>query len=493
MKFTEYIWELYKNSDQGKTEVLMFSPDNLRYLSSKFEFDLSIEFENENGTSGLFNPYEELIKELENVTVENISGARNLFKDLIIKIINDDQEKKYNFFFEYLGAFTTALYHKFPEYFLPYYFTSDNYLDFIRICENFEIVLPPNPNRYDQVKRTWYYFEICEIFYRFRIKHKISSDEFPAFLYFFASNCLERQEETELPKPSRIYFLGAGAGGEAEEDNWDFKFLDNSNLESSNTWGAGGLRIKKGDLVLMYCLSPRKYLHSIWKALEDSFVDPFSYYYYGVKVGYPQKIEHISFQELKNNSVFKENSTVRAHMQGLNGRPLKINEYAELLSMLEQKEQPIGDLPKLPVYNREHEEIENERDVEVQLIEPLLKDLGFKEEDWIRQLPIKMGRQTKYYPDYAILVKRTKDKEKAKIILEAKYSISSDKQLEDAFAQVRSYGLRLNSEKLILADRDYVWLYVKINGDFDSTPCLKFHWNELTNSDSLSALKDKLR
>ena len=298
--------------------------------------------------------------------------------------------------------------------------------------------------------------------------------------------------ETELPKPSRIYFLGAGASGGKEEDNWDFQFLDNSNAESTHAWGAGGLNIKKGDLVLMYCLSPRKYLHSIWRALEDSFVDPFSFYYYGVKVGFPQKIPHIGFQDLKNNPVFMDNSTVKANMQGLNGRALIVTEYSELLKMIEQKGQTIDDLPKLPIYDRVHKDIENERDVEQQLIEPLLLDLGFKEKDWIRQLPLKMGRQSKYYPDYAILASTINGKEKAKLILEAKYSISSDKQLEESFSQARSYGLRLQSEKIILADRDFVWVYGKTKGDFEPKPILKFHWNDLTNSDNLHELKEKL-
>ncbi len=257
--------------------------------------------------------------------------------------------------------------------------------------------------------------------------------------------------------------------------------------------GCWRIKNKKGDLVLTYCLSPRKYLHSIWKALEDSFIDPFSYYYYGVKFGFPKKIEHVSFQELKNNHVFKNNPTVRAHMQGLNGRPLTVKEYSELLNIIEEKGQSTNNLPKLPMYDRGLEHIENERDVELQLIEPLLKDLNFKEKDWIRQLPIKMGRQTSYYPDYAILVSKAKGKEKAKIVLEAKYSISSDKQLEEDFNQVRSYGLRLQAEKVVLADRDFIWIFEKSNGDFQLEWSLKFHWNDLTNSDNLYKLNEILR
>lgn len=493
MKFTSYIWELYKRSDKGRLELTMFDKGNIKNLSSKFDFELKEQYEIENGEIEFFFPYKEMIKELENDKVSNFSDARNLYEELVIDIIKKESEKKYNFFFDNIEAFSTALYHRFPEYFFPYYFSNDNYIDFLRVCENFDIGLPFNPIRHNQEKRAWFYFEICEVLYKFRIKHNITADDFPAFLYCFGIDCLEQIEEEELPKPSRIYFLGAGAGFAKEQDNWDFQFLDNANNKSTNTWGAGGLKIKKGDLVLMYCLSPRKYLHSIWRALEDSFIDPFTYYYYGVKVGFPQEIKHIGFRELKTNHIFKDNSTIKAHMQGLNGRALTVIEYTELLELIENKGQSTDKLPKLPVYERNIEHIDNERDVEQQLIEPLLKDLGFKESDWIRQLPIRMGRQTKYYPDYAILVNRTKGKEKSKIVLEAKYSINSDKQLNDAFFQARSYGLRLQSERIVLADRDFVWLYGKTNGDFEQNPILKFHWNDLINAENLYKLKEKMR
>jgi hypothetical protein len=491
MELTEYIWDLYRKSDKAKGELSMFGRSNIDKLSLQFEFDLKVEYKDNKGTLKYYQPYHLMVKDLKGYKITNISEARNLFKEIIIDPIVEEKDEKYNFFFEYIGAFSTALYHCFPDYFLPYYFTKDNYSDFIRLCNNFEIVLPPNPYRHSQEKRAWFYFEICETLHQFRRKHNILSEDFPALLYYFGLKSLPVVEETELPKPSRIYFLGAGAGIE-EENNWDFRFLDNLTVYSSKTWGAGGLKIKKGDLVLMYCLSPRKYLHSIWRAIEDSFIDPFSYYYYGVKVAFPQKIPPISFQELKINSVFRDNSTVKANMQGLNGRSLTVKEYVELLKMIEEKGSAINNLPKLPVYDRVHVNIENERDVEIQLVEPLLLDLGFKEKDWIRQFPLKMGRQLKYYPDYAILANITKGIEKAKIILETKYSISSHRQLEDCFYQARSYGLRMQSEKIILAERDFIWVYQKTKADFEPNPVLKFHWNDLTNSDNLCILKERL-
>jgi hypothetical protein len=492
MKFTKYIWDLYRNSEKGKKELTLFSKNNIENLSLKFDFELIVEFIDENDQIEKYYPYNEAYKELDKEKINNFKDAKELFNRIVIKPIIEEKPKNNNFFFEFIGSFSTALYHRFPDYFIPYYFTRDTYSDFLLLCDNFGIILPSNPTRNSQEKRAWFYFEICKLMHQFRKTKNISAEEFPAFLYCFSIDSLEIIEEPELPKPSRVYFLGAGAEFAQEKDNPDFEFLDNSNSQSTHSWAAGGLKIKKGDLVLMYCHSPRKFIHSIWRAIDDSFINPFSYYYYGVKIGFPKKIKPITFKELKFNSVFKENPTIKANMQGLNGKAITTFEFSEFQKLIEKKGQSTKNFPKLPIYKRVFDKIENERDVEVQLIEPLLKDLDFKEKDWIRQLPIRMGRQTKYYPDYAIIENSTKGKEKAKIILEAKYSINSDKQLEEAFLQARSYGLRLQSDKIIIADRDFVWLYEKKNNDFEFNWILKLHWNDLTNADNLYQLKSKL-
>jgi len=492
MKFTKYIWDLYKNSRKGQKEILMFRKSNIYDLSQFYDFELSVEYQDENGKSFDFYPYDEINRELKKYNVTDFSSAKNLFNEIVVQPVLEENEKRYNFFFENISAFTLAMFHRFPEYFIPYFFTRDNYSDFLSLCDNFGIILPEPPSRHNQEKRIWYYFEISKALQTFRRKHNIRANEFPAFLYFFGIQSLEKTEEKELPKPSRAYFLGAG-NGQPIENNWDFKFLDSVTSTSTNTWGAGGLNIKKGDLIVMYCVSPRKYIHSIWRALEDSFIDPFSYYYYGIKIGYPKKIKPVEFRELKNNQVFKDNPTVKAHMQGLNGRALTVNEYTELLKIITQKGQLTNEIPKLPVYEWDFGDIENERDVEIKLIEPLLKNLGFKKSDWVRQMPLRMGRQTKYYPDYAIKANSKRGKEKAKIVLEAKYSISSDKQIQEAFDQARSYGLRLKSEKIVLADREYVWVFDKIHGDFNPNPILKIHWKELINSDNMYKLKEILK
>lgn|GEM_PF-6541460 len=59
-------------------------------------------------------------------------------------------------------------------------------------------------------------------------------------------------------------------------------------------------------------------------------------------------------------------------------------------------------LPKLENIEIQTIEIKNERDVEIYLLEPLLEKLGYSQQDWKRQLKVRMGRREKIIPDYVI-------------------------------------------------------------------------------------------
>lgn len=185
MELTEYIWDLYKKSDKAERELSMFDKGNIDNLSSQFDFEIEFEYEDEDGKLECFHSYDSMIEYLIDVEINDFSDARELYKEIVVDPIIEAKEEKYTIFFEFIGAFSTALYHRYPDYFLPYYFTRENYSDFLRLCDNFGIVLPSNPYRHSQEKRVWFYFDICETLHQFRRKHNISSKDFPALLYHF--------------------------------------------------------------------------------------------------------------------------------------------------------------------------------------------------------------------------------------------------------------------------------------------------------------------
>ena len=106
--------------------------------------------------------------------------------------------------------------------------------------------------------------------------------------------------------------------------------------------------------------------------------------------------------------------------------------------------------------------IECERDVEKQLLEPLLNSMGWYEnKDFIRQLPIHAGRGHR------------------------------NQEIEEAFLQARSYACLLESTVIVLCDKQCLIVYEK-KQSFDRDSYKKYYWGELENPDVFNELKNKL-
>ena len=128
-------------------------------------------------------------------------------------------------------------------------------------------------------------------------------------------------------------------------------------------------------------------------------------------------------------------------------------------------------------------------DVELALIEPLLKNLGNKSNQWVRQLPVRMGRGERNFPDYAFLTSKEEGFEAASILIESKFWIKNNHQLEETFKQVWSYGQRFSSAKLVIADKDAIWIYQKNKDGFNRTKYIKKFWKELESLNVFSMVK----
>ena len=157
------------------------------------------------------------------------------------------------------------------------------------------------------------------------------------------------------------------------------------------------------------------------------------------------------------------------------------------------KGQDLAVLPRIPLNERLPEvELQNERDVEVQLIEPFFERLGYKESDWVRQMPVKMGRGERNYPDYAFGAKTKRGEESATMVLESKYQLSAHREFVDAFYQVKSYALRLQCKVMAMAAREGVWIFLPENGSFDIRKATHKTWAELTHPDGFHEVLSRM-
>jgi hypothetical protein len=153
---------------------------------------------------------------------------------------------------------SVALYCLHPHFFFPYYFYPQFYM-LRQIFDEFGIFMPPVPPKYDHEARFCYYLELCHSLYDFRQQYGFSGELLSAFLYGFAPEVLKPGNPTiaDLPKPERAWFVGVGVN-----NNGDFAYLDRVTEASQTIW-QGNPQTQPGDIVMMYYLSPRSYVHSL--------------------------------------------------------------------------------------------------------------------------------------------------------------------------------------------------------------------------------------
>lgn len=184
-----------------------------------------------------------------------------------------------------------------------------------------------------------------------------------------------------------------------------------------------------------------------------------------------------------DHPVLASNKSVRAHFQGAGGKPFPLEDYLVLLEMLKRKGCETSVLPVLPPHAFVFgERLENERDVETQLVEPLLKQLGYSVDEWLRQMPLRMGRGERNYPDYAIEPNTRRGEESATFLIETKFEISTKQQLEEAYIQGKSYALRLQARAFMLAAKEGLWLYRQADG-FAAERRMHWTWQDIEHPD----------
>lgn len=496
MQFNKYLWELYKKTKSYKkytetanslksfntlcysyTAIYKYKTKEDKKVDEKFIKDLYCFFQDVNFT--LENTEEKFLQLIDSgIDVKD-------FGDIFI-----NPNSPLEWCSHYLNSFITQImYSVFPEFFFIYFFNYNDGMDFkmlTDIFEYFEIPLPKIPSKKDKTDRALYYVKLCKTLYEFRKLHGLSEEELYAFLYGYAYDVImsnKNEEDEALPSPSKAWYAGNCNG------NWA---VERKETELIGDWQSNE-NMKLGDIVVMYYGAPYSCIHSIFRAAKnDVFIDPFYYYYRVGFIDKPIKVPPIHLRELKNNDVLSKSKTVRMSFQGVNGTPISYEEYQEILRILkEEKGFDISLLPNIePIIGLDESIILNdERDVEIHLVEPLLKLLGYSTNDYIRQMPIRMGRGVRYYPDYAFFANLKRGEETAKWVLETKYSIRGDKDFREAFYQARSYAMRLYCSNFVLASKEGIWLFCsdkKNNFNFDSYK--KYSWNELKHSDNFHNL-----
>lgn len=480
MKLNQYTWNLYKDSQEGKEAINFFSAADGYALFKKYSPHAAFHTKEEYN-EWLDNIYCYGVSEYEQP--DSIDDAKNLYASLItMGIMVEGEPWVYRGDFKHmLGIIQPISYilSRFaPEYFFPYLFIC-RIAELNKIADAFNIELPELPKKADYKGRCMYYWEICEVFYRFRMDNGLSSAELCAFLYDFSLNVIGDFPLGEKQKPSQAWFIGGFL--HPEDKMLDIKFWQSSP------------ETKKGDILIHYETSPISAITCIEIAQTDGVIDPLFYYYSNTYIGERIGIPHVTLKELQSDDYFSKHPLIRKKFQGVNGWPASSEDYAELLRMIKVRGFDTEILPKLYAPSLPKDIIiERERDVETKLLEPLLNTMGWHEcKDFIRQLPIHAGRGHRIFPDYALHYNNKPEEERASVLIEVKLYMKSNRDIEEAFLQARSYAQLLSSSVIVLCDKICLLAYEK-KDNFDRNHYKRYYWTELDNPDVYNELKNKL-
>ena len=343
-----------------------------------------------------------------------------------------------------------------------------------RNCDALGIELPPIPRKKDYKEYLLYYFDICEALNGFQAENELTDAELCACLYDFAPMLIDDSQQAELPKPVNVWLTGSAGKG-------DFDYLDKLGKGTDYIWACNE-RTRRGDIIVVYCNSPRSYIHSIWRANSAGIFNPFDYYHCRTTVRDGIRVPEISFKDLKADKYFSQVPIVRRNLQGINGIELTAQDYSELLRFIEEKGGSITELPKLfEGGSLDFGEIKLEKDVEEKILIPILEKFGYTEADWSRQLSQKAGRTEKAIPDFVFFPRGEKHFENAPMVIEAKLDMSLITEQQKAFSQGLSYARMLRSKIMGICDKERLILYrVDSNGASDrNQPLYENHWKAI--------------
>lgn len=351
-------------------------------------------------------------------------------------------------FIDGLAYYSTLFAIDFPDLFVPYYFQFNfNILEFI--ANEFDIALPAMPVKKDYKGRFFYYGEVCVALKEFQRKHELDDYELCAFLYDFAPKYVGGSssyiiDEDKLPEAKSAFFIGSSKKDPFYTENADALTVWQCNPDT-----------RAGDMIVMYLLSPDSAVRSVWRSRSIGFNDPFFNYYRCAYIGNPVQIQSVSLDDMRKDKILSDMWIVRKNMQGLNGVELKPSEFNRILDLAK------ADVPRLKYDIPDNDsEFNRERDVENKLVKPLLERLDYSDSDYIQQLYIEIGNHNHaLIPDFVLLPSKSHGRQIAFAVLEAKLSITNQKQLEETITQARSYAKLLGAKYQMIASKEKVWLF----------------------------------
>ena len=477
-QFNPYLWKVYAEG-AGQETIARFRS----FIEGEFEgypeFVASL--------MGDYCPDKEWVEEIQDAVAcvldqlhdrDEIADGEQLFTgDVVLDYYQDFLEEyktqaqaHWNFSVN-LPNMSTFLAWDFPEFFVPYYFPACfNVLR--RVADYFGIELPDIPAKGQKEKRALYYAELSDVLNDFREENGLEPEELWALLYDYGPKVVGGLDwvmpADELKDAHRVFVFGTSDAAYLRDPDPGHIFL----------W-QGSPEMKPGDIAVLYQWKPVSSFVSVWRAVSVGYNDPLFRHHRVVCYSAVCGIPAVSWNELKTDELFSQTPLVRSKMTQMDGARMKNSEYMHLLEMSAKNGKVPAGVPSMPVYSEvEAPEMKLERDVEIFYLEGMLKRLGWDEEDYERQVPLRSGRHTHVFPDYVIGYNAARSE--GEIVLEAKLTIPTEKQAKHDKGQAESYARMLRARVLVLVSKEGIWL-AESRDDFGKMK--SYTWGELQDAD----------
>lgn len=480
-QFNQYLWNVYANGE-GKQAISRFRD----FIEGNFEgypeFIASLMKDYCPDQEWIDDVYASIVNNLDQLhdRDEGQIGAENeepTTGDIILDYYQDylDENKSqaqahWQFSID-LPCISTFLAWDYPESFIPYYFPACfNVVQ--RVADYFGIELPDIPAKGQKEKRVLYYADLSDALNDFREENGLEPEELWALLYDYGPKAVGGLDwvmpADELKDAHRVFVFGTGEWPSRRKPKSGQVFL----------W-QGSPEMKPGDIAVLYQWKPVSSFVSVWRAVSVGYNDPLFRHHRVVCYTAVCGIPPVTWEELKTDELFSQTPLVRSKMTQMDGARIKNSEYMHLLEMSARNGKLPKNVPSMPVYSEvEAPEIKLERDVEIFYLEGMLKRLGWDEEDYERQIPLRSGRHTHVFPDYVIGYNASRSE--GDIVLEAKRTIPTERQAKYDKGQAESYARMLRARVLVLVSKEGIWL-AESRDDFAKMK--SYTWAELNDAD----------
>ena len=228
-------------------------------------------------------------------------------------------------------------------------------------------------------------------------------------------------------------------------------------LDSDNdlNWSARK-GVRAGDLVFVYRTAPRSAITDVFEATSDSYFDPWGKWDgFWMDISRICRIKDIPFAGLKNDSVLGEWGAVKKRFHGIVIESVAPSIYNRLLEKIPKDLRTQHDLEPEPTTG---EGLSGgfafEADFADQVIEPLLRQLGFRFEREYRSQFFVGSQSIHGRVDFFI-----SDDRGPITLFEIKRKILDEKALNLAVEQGKSYALMLGLPSFVVASPEGLWIY----------------------------------